>query len=99
MTEWWHRPALDQAHIRLPFGPANESVPRKLRPPPQPTNERLQQPLDQVPESAIGTDAAEENDFAAGSEHSGTLVKRRLRVWRGRNHVTRDHGVERSIGE
>ena len=49
MTERRHRPALDQAHISSPFGPANESVPTKLSPPSEPTNDRLQQSLDQVP--------------------------------------------------
>ena len=99
MTERRHRPALDQAHVWSPFDPASKSAPRKLRPPSEPTNDRLQQPFDQAPQAGIRTDAAEQDHLAAGPEHSGTLVERRLRVWRGRNHVIRHDDVERSIGE
>ena len=99
MTERRHRPALDQAHIGSPFGPASESVPTKLSPPPEPTNERLQQPFDQVPQAGIRSDAAEQDHFAAGPEHSGTLVKCCFRVRHGRNHVIRHDDIERSIGE
>jgi len=70
MTERRHRPALDQAHIGSPVGPANESVPPKLSSPSQPTDERLQQSFDQVAQAAIRTNAAEENHLATGPEHS-----------------------------
>ena len=99
MTERRHRPALDQAHISSPFGPARESVPTKLSPPSEPTNNRLHQPFEQVSEAGIRTDAAEENHLAAGPEHSRTLVERRLWVWHGRNHVVRYDDIERSIGK
>ena len=99
MTERRHRPALDQAHISSPFGPANESVPTKLSPPSEPTDDRLQQSFNQVPQAGIRTDPAEENHLAAGPEHSGTLVERCLRVWHGRNHVIRHDDIERSVGE
>ena len=99
MTERRHRPALDQAHIISPFGPQSESVPTKLRPPSEPTNDRLQQSFDQVPQAAIRTDAAEEDHLAAGPEHSGTLVERCLRVWHSRNYMVRHDDVERSIGK
>ena len=99
MTERRHRPALDQAHISSPFGPANESVPTKLSPPSEPTNYRLQQSFDRVAQAGIRPDAAEEDHLAAGPEHSGTLVERCLRVWHGRNHVIRHDDIERSVGE
>ena len=99
MTKRRHRPALDQAHIGSPFGPANESVPAKLRPPPEPANDRLQQSFDQVPQAGICTDAAEENHLTAGPEHAGTLVERCLGVWHRRNHVIRHDDIERSIDE
>ena len=99
MTERRHRPALDEAHIGSPFGPQSESVPRKLGAPSEPANNRLQQPFDQMAETAIRADAAEEDHFAAGSEHSSTLVERCLGVWHGRNHVVRHDDVERSVGE
>ena len=98
MTERRHWPTLDQAHICVPFGPVNESVPTKLSPPSQPTNDRLQQSLDQVPQPRIGADAAEEDHLPAGSEHSGTFVECCLRIWHGRNHVIRHDDVERSVG-
>jgi len=98
MTEWRHRPALDQTHIGSPFGPASESVPRKLRPPSQPANDRLQQEFDQMSQAGIRTDPTEEDDLAAGPEHSGAFVERCLRIWHGRNHVIRHNDVERSIG-
>jgi len=99
MTEWRHRPALDQTHIGSPFGPASESVPRKLRPPSQPANDRLQQEFDQMSQAGIRTDPTEEDDLAAGPEHSGAFVERCLRIWHGRNHVIRHNNVERSIGK
>lgn len=99
MTKRRHRPALDQADIGSPFGPKSESVPRKHSPPSEPTNERLQQSFDQVPQAGISTDAAEQDHLAAGSEHSRALVERCLRVWRGRNYMVRHDDVERSIGE
>ena len=99
MTERRHRPALDQAHIGSPFGPQSESVPRKLGAPSEPTNDRLQQPFDQVPKAAIRADAAKEDHFAARSEHSSTLVERCLGVRHSRNYVIRHDDVERSIGE
>ena len=99
MTERRHRPALDQAHIGSPFGPQSESVPRKLGAPSEPANDRLQQPFDQVPQAAIRPDPAEEDHLPAGSEHSGTLVERRLGVWHSGNDVIRHDDVERSIGE
>ena len=83
MTERRHWPSLDQAHIRSLFCPQSESVPRKLGAPSEPANDRLQQSLDQVPKAAIRTYAAEEDHLAARSEHSGTLVERRLRVRHG----------------
>jgi len=46
MTKWRHRPALDQEHIASLFGPLCESVPRKLCPPSEPANDRLQQEFD-----------------------------------------------------
>ena len=99
MTERRHRPALDQPHVGSPFGPQSESVPRKLGAPSEPANNRMQQPFYQMPKTAIRTDAAEEDHFAARSEHSGTLVERCLRVRHGRNYVVRHDDVERSIGE
>jgi hypothetical protein len=99
MAEWRHRLALDQAHISSPFGPARESIPRKLRPPSQPTNDRLQQYFDHTTQTAIRTNTADEDHLAAGPEHAGALVERCLQVWHGRNHVIRDDDVERSIGE
>ena len=83
MPEWRHRFALDQAHISSPFGPVSESIPWKLRPPSQPTNDRLQKHLDQATQAGIGTNAAEEDHLATGPEYSGTLVKRCLWVWHG----------------
>ena len=99
MTERRCRPALDQPHLSPSFGPASESVPRKLRPPPEPTDNRLQHCFDQVSQPGIRADSAEENHLAAGPEHSGTLVERCLRIWHGRNHVSRHDHVERSVGE
>ena len=99
MAERRHRPALDQAHIGSPFDPQSESVPGKLGPPSEPTNDRLQQPFYQMPKTAIRTDAAEEDHFATRPEHSGTLVERGLRVWHCGNYVVRHDDVERSIGE
>ena len=99
MTERRHWPTLYQAHICAPFGPADESVPTKLSPPSQPTNDRLQQSLDQVPQPGIGADAAEENHLAARPERSRTLVERCLWVWHSRNHVSRHDDVERRIGK
>ena len=99
MAERRHRPALYQADIGSPFGPQGESVPRKLGAPAEPTNNRLQQPFDQVPKAAIRADAAEEDHLAARSEHPGALVERCLRVWHGRNYVVCYDDVERSIGE
>ena len=64
MAEWRHRPALDQAHISAPFGPARESLPRKLGPPSEPTHDRLQHRFDQVPHPRIRTDTAEEDNLA-----------------------------------
>ena len=94
MAERRHRPTLDQAHIGSPLGPQSESVPRKLGAPSEPANNRLQQPFDQVAKTAIRADAAEEDHLAARSEHSRTLVERRLRVWYGRNYVVRHNDVE-----
>src|SRR6516164_126223 len=99
MTEWRHRPALDQAHIGSLFGPASESAPRKLRPPSQPANDRLQQEFDQMSQAGICTDATEEDHLPTRPEHSGALVERCLRIWHGRNYVIRHNDVERSIGE
>ena len=99
MTERRHRPALDQAHIGSLLCPESESVPRKLGPPSEPTNDRLQQPFDQAPKTGVRTDAAEEDHFAARPEHSSTLVERCLRVRHSRNYVIRDDDVERSVGE
>jgi len=99
VAERRHRPALYQADIGSPFGPQGESVPRKLGAPSEPTNNRLQQPFDQVPKAAIRADAAEEDHLAARSEHPGALVERCLRVWHGRNYVVGHDYVERSIGE
>ena len=99
MTERRHRPPLDQAHIGSLLCPESESVPRKLGPPSESTNDRLQQPFDQVPKAAIRADTAEEDHLAARSEHSRALVERCLRVWHGRNYVVRHDNVERSIGE
>ena len=99
MTQRRHRPALDQAHIGSPFGPANESIPAKLGAPSEPANHWLQQSFDQMPQAGIRTDAAEENHFTAGPEHAGTLVERCLRVWHRRNHVIRHDDVKRSLRE
>ena len=99
MTERRHRPALDQSHIGSTFGPQGESVPWKLGSPSEPANDRLQQPFDQVPKATIRTDPAEEDHLPARSEHSGTLVKRCLRVWHRRNYVIGHDDVERIIGE
>src|SRR5689334_1093880 len=99
MTQRRHRPALDQAHIGSPFGPANESIPAKLGAPSEPANYWLQQSFDQMPQPSIRTDAAEENHFTAGPEHAGTLVERCLRVWHGRNHVICHNDVKRSFRE
>src|ERR1700756_5031869 len=99
MTKRRHWPTLDQAHICSLFGPANEAVPTKLSPPSQPTDDRLQQPLDQMPQTGIGTDAAEENHLAARPERSRTLVERCLRIWHSRNYVIRHDDVERSISK
>src|SRR5260370_20802285 len=46
MTERPQRPALDQAHIGSPFGPASASAPAKFRPPSEPPHGRLQLWLD-----------------------------------------------------
>jgi len=99
MTKWRHRPALDQAHIGSPFDPASESVPRKLCPPSQPANDRLQQEFDQMSQAGICTDSTEEDHLSARPEHSGALVERCLRIWHGRNHVIRHNDVKRSIGK
>ena len=87
MAEWRHRPAFDQVHISAPFGPARESLPRKLGPPSEPTHDRLQHRFDQVPQPRIRTDTAEEDHLAARSEHTGALVECRFRVWHSRNHM------------
>ena len=98
MTKWRHRPALDQTHISPSFDPASESIPTELRAPPKPTDDGLQQLFDHVSHAAIRTDAAEDDNLAAGPEHSGAFVERCLRIWHGRNHVIRHNDVERSIG-
>ena len=56
MTERRHGPALDQAYIVSPFGPASEEVPRKLRPPPEAANDRLQDLLDHAPDAGLGAE-------------------------------------------
>ena len=99
MTERRHRPTLDQAHIGSPYGAASESVPRKLRPPSEPTNDGLQHHFDEAPQAGIRADAAEEDHLATRSEHSRALVERGFRVWHGRNHVIRHDDIERSVSE
>ena len=99
MTERRRRPALDQAHAGSALGPASESIPTKLRPPSKATNDGLQPYLDQMSQPGIRTDTTEEDHLAAGPEHSGTLVERRLRVWHSRDHVIRHDDVERPIGK
>ena len=61
MTEWRHRPALDQSHIVAPFGPAGEPLPGKLRPPSEPAYDRLQQSLDHAPQAGLGTDTTDQD--------------------------------------
>ena len=99
MTEWRHRPALDQTHIRPSFDPASESVPGKFRPPSEPANDRLQQEFDQMSQAGICTDPTDEDHLAAWPKHSGAFIERCLRIWHGRNYVIRHNDVERSIGE
>ena len=64
MTERRRRPTLDQPHFSPLFAPAGESVPRKLRPPAEPANDRLQRRFDPVSQPGICTNSGEKNQLA-----------------------------------
>lgn len=97
MTERRHGPTFDQVHVISPFGPARESVPRKVRSPTELANDGLQYFFHQVAQARLRPDTIDEDDLAARSEDTGELVERRLGIWHGGNNVMRHDHIERGV--
>src|SRR3981189_3506688 len=80
MSQWRYGAALDQPNAILALGPAHIALPGEFAPPAELACSRREPAFDAPPQPRLGADAAENDDLAAGLEHPGELIERRLGV-------------------
>src|SRR5918996_2514902 len=98
LAKWRHGAAFDQAHPLGAGGPGGVSLPRELGTPTELAGGRRKPMLQRAPQPRLRADPADQHDLAARLEDARELVERALGIRHRRDHVLRDHDIERVVG-